>query len=41
VLLIATIPGEAIHPAMLVGVALIIPGVLIQQGQPEAARAGQ
>lgn len=34
--LIATILGEAIHPATLVGLALIIPGVLIQQGQQPA-----
>lgn len=32
---IATILGEAIHPATLVGLALIIPGVLLQQtGRP-------
>lgn len=30
---IATILGEAIHPATLVGLALIIPGVLLQQSQ--------
>lgn len=35
--LIATVLGEAIHPATLVGLALIIPGVLIQQGQQPAA----
>ena len=34
---IATILGEAIHPATLVGLALIIPGVLLQQRQPVAA----
>ena len=33
---IATILGEAIHPATLVGLALIIPGVLLQQRQPVA-----
>ena len=31
VLIIALILGEAIHPATLVGLALIIPGVLLQQ----------
>jgi drug/metabolite transporter (DMT)-like permease len=36
---IATILGEAIHPATLVGLALIIPGVLIQQMQPPASKA--
>ena len=41
VLIIATILGEAIHPVIVAGVALIIAGVLIQQAQPEAARAGQ
>ena len=34
---IATILGEAIHPATLVGLALIIPGVLLQQRQQPAA----
>ena len=34
---IATILGEPIHPATLVGLALIIPGVLLQQRQPVAA----
>lgn len=38
---IATILGEAIHPATLVGLGLIIPGVLIQQGQSSSARAGK
>jgi drug/metabolite transporter (DMT)-like permease len=33
---IATILGEAIHPATLVGLALIIPGVLLQQSQRPA-----
>jgi drug/metabolite transporter (DMT)-like permease len=36
---IATILGETIHPATLVGLALIIPGVLIQQMQPPASKA--
>ena len=39
---IANILGEAIHPATLVGLALIIPGVLIQQSQgpkPEPAQS--
>ena len=35
---IATILGEAIHPATLVGLALIIPGVLIQQSRPPTIR---
>ena len=34
---LATILGEAIHPATLVGLALIIPGVLLQQRQQPAA----
>lgn len=33
---IATILGEPIHPATLVGLALIIPGVLLQQSQKPA-----
>jgi drug/metabolite transporter (DMT)-like permease len=33
---IATILGEPIHPATLLGLALIIPGVLLQQRQPVA-----
>jgi drug/metabolite transporter (DMT)-like permease len=37
---IATVLGEAIHPATLVGLALIIPGVLLQQRQPVTAPAG-
>jgi drug/metabolite transporter (DMT)-like permease len=37
--LIATVLGETIHPATLVGLALIIPGVLLQQaGSPVRAR---
>lgn len=36
---IATILGEAIHPATLVGLALIIPGVLLQQMQPPTVKA--
>jgi len=36
---IATILGETIHPATLLGLGLIIPGVLIQQFQGPAARA--
>jgi len=37
--LIATVLGETIHPATLVGLALIIPGVLLQQtGAPVRAR---
>jgi len=35
---IATILGETIHPATLLGLALIIPGVLLQQFQRPAAR---
>ncbi len=38
---IATILGEAIHPATLLGLALIIPGVLIQQGQSGSVQARQ
>jgi drug/metabolite transporter (DMT)-like permease len=38
--LIATVLGETIHPATLFGLALIIPGVLIQQLQRPASRAG-
>jgi len=34
---IATILGEAIHPATLVGLGLIIPGVLLQQSQRSPA----
>ncbi|MFU8765705.1 MAG: hypothetical protein ACNA7T_14330, partial [Haliea sp.] len=37
--LIATVLGETIHPATLVGLALIIPGVLLQQtGAPARVR---
>ncbi len=38
---IATILGEAIHPATLVGLALIIPGVLLQQRQGQAGTAAE
>ena len=36
---IALVLGEAIHPATLVGLALIVPGVLLQHSQPDAAVA--
>lgn len=36
---IATILGESIHPATLVGLGLIIPGVLLQQGRRPAEPA--
>lgn len=36
---IATVLGETIHPATLIGLALIIPGVLVQQMQRPAPRA--
>ena len=38
---IATILGESIHPATLVGLALIIPGVLLQQQQRPVERISE
>jgi len=38
---IATILGESIHPATLVGLALIIPGVLLQQQQRPVERVSE
>ncbi len=35
--LIAVVLGEAIHPATLVGFALILPGVILQQRRARAA----
>ena len=37
---IALVLKEAIHPATLVGLALIIPGVLLQQSQRSPAPSG-
>jgi drug/metabolite transporter (DMT)-like permease len=39
-LFIASILGEPIHPATILGLALIIPGVLLQQGQQRVVAAG-
>jgi drug/metabolite transporter (DMT)-like permease len=38
---IASILGEPIHPATLAGLALILPGLLLQQGRRQAAPAGR
>ncbi|MEP0201214.1 MAG: DMT family transporter [Halioglobus sp.] len=38
---IATILGESIHPATLIGLALIIPGVLLQQQQRPVERVSE
>jgi drug/metabolite transporter (DMT)-like permease len=38
---IATILGESIHPATLIGLALIIPGVLLQQQQRSVERVSE